>query len=152
MHDDTAQCTPNQSQWPDLAPAVTAAYTPLPGYAAASDVAHLTSPHRSLTANGSALLMLPLSHHCPGCTHAGAPPSNATFTCDVRAGLCFFVSARSVTATYFNARAACTTLGGDLVMYNTAEKQSFVESYLAGQGTLPKVGCAELLLLALMWV
>lgn len=78
---------------------------------------------------------------------AGSPPSNATFTCDVRAGLCFSVSARSVTATYFNARAACTTLGGDLVMYTTAEKQSFVESYLAGQGTLPKVGRAALLLL-----
>lgn len=70
---------------------------------------------------------------------AGAPTSNATFTCDIRAGLCYSVSARLATATFYNARAACSSVGGDLVMYNTPEKQWFVESYLAGQGTLPKV-------------
>ncbi len=57
----------------------------------------------------------------------------------MRAGLCYTVPPRAATATFYNARSACNVLGGDLVMYNSEEKQAFVEGYFASQGNLPKV-------------
>jgi hypothetical protein len=65
---------------------------------------------------------------------AGAPPSNATFFCDGTSTSCFSESPNR--ASWTNARAACQAQGGDLVKYDTAQKQRAVESYFSGTGTL----------------
>ena len=64
----------------------------------------------------------------------GAPPANSTFFCEPASNLCYHYNSRMLNFT--SARAACQALGGDMAMYNTADKQLAVEHYFAGTNLL----------------
>jgi hypothetical protein len=58
---------------------------------------------------------------------AGAPPSNATFFCDRSARWCY--SVLQAPQSQSGARSACQAASGDLVRYDSADRQLAVESY-----------------------
>ncbi len=64
----------------------------------------------------------------------GAPPSNATFFCEPSSGLCYAYLSRQ--ASWERQRAACRVLGGDLVKWDSPDKQLAAEAYFQRQGSL----------------
>jgi hypothetical protein len=73
--------------------------------------------------------------HCPHLT--GAPPANATLFCEPASNQCFTYNAAS--HNFSASRAACLALGGDLVLYDNADKQLRVETYFEKQGSLTQM-------------
>jgi hypothetical protein len=70
----------------------------------------------------------------PRCTPPGAPPANATLFCEPTSNLCFTYNSGS--HNFSSSRAACVALGGDLVLYDSVDKQLRVENYFESQGSL----------------